>query len=591
MVAIGNPAHMYYLHVHTIRSQGHSRRILSLFGACAIAALLSPAAIAATTLEVLLPAKATTAVPFTFTVTARAGSAVDGTYAGTVHFASSDPGAALPAEYAFTPGDAGSHQFTATMSRPGPENEQSGTRTITATDTMTPSISGTGSTVVWWNENAVRHLHIVDPGPVARAVPFQTEVWALNAYYMEVTYAGTVHFVGTNSLIVPPDYTFAPADNGKHTFTFTPNGGGSAWLSVTETADSWVFGGRQISIGCPAMTVTAGNGGPVCPSEHSSSLHATCNQTGVTYRWNRIGSLNWSLDGADQTNVGAGTYVVTVQNAQGCVATAQTEITTYPVAEPQIVVPETSCGTVHVSLSDSSPFTNIEWRIVNGSVVHGQGSPSAEVDPAPEASSGGLWIRLTADVAGSGCHVESTSHRVAINGGGEPEISTPATTCPNSQTPASVEGSTGATYSWSVANGSIVSGDGTRSIEYVANGAGDVTLSVNRTSGSCAESGMTMVAVQSRPSITEQPLSVSINSGQRTTLSVGATGTSLQFNWYRGIAPDRTQPVASGPDRYFTTPPLTTTTSYWVDVWNTCGAVQSATASVAIGSRRRAAGR
>jgi hypothetical protein len=33
-------------------------------------------------------------------------------YTGTVHFTSSDPGAALPADYTFTAADAGSHTFS-----------------------------------------------------------------------------------------------------------------------------------------------------------------------------------------------------------------------------------------------------------------------------------------------------------------------------------------------------------------------------------------------------------------------------------------------------------------------------------------------
>lgn len=557
-----------------------------------VAAILSPAALAATTLEVVLPAKTTTAVPFTFTVTARNGSAVDGTYAGTVHFTSSDPGPALPADYAFTPGDAGSHQFTATMSRPGPQNEQSGTRTITATDTVTPSITGTGSTVLWWNDDATRHLHIVDPGTVSQGVPFQTEVWALNAYFMDApSYTGTVHFAGTNGLAVPADYTFTPADNGRHTFTFTPSNGGDVFLSVTDTADTWVFGSRELTVSCPALTVTASNGGPVCPDEYTSSLHATSNQTGVTFRWVRIGSNFWWLDGADQASIGAGTYLVSVQNAQGCSASAQTVVTTNFTATPNIVVPERTCGTAHVSLSDSSLFTNIVWLVVNGTVTHGQGTASADVEPAPEATSGGLWIRLTADMPGSGCHVESTSHEVMIDTTAAValSISAPASTCAGASNTASVEGSASSAYNWSISNGSIVSGQGTSNIEYVANGPGVVVLSVNVTAGSCAENGVAMTTVSSTPTITTPPENTSISVGQRATLSAGATGTDLQFDWYRGVWPDRSQLVASGPDSHFTTPPLTATTSYWVEASNACGADRSANALVIVSGRRRAA--
>jgi hypothetical protein len=579
--------------IHVVRRRLWSaRRFLNLWHACAVAVFLSPAAFAATTLEVVLPAKTTTDVPFTFTVTARNGSAVDGTYAGTVHFTSSDPGPALPADYAFTPGDAGSHQFTATMSRPGPQNEQSGTRTITATDTVTPSITGTGSTVLWWNDNATRHLHIVDPGPVSMGVPFQTEVWALNAYFMDAPgYTGTVHFFGTNGLAVPANYTFTPADNGRHTFTFTPSNGGDVFLSVTDTADTWVFGSRELTVSCPEMTITASNGGPVCPDEYTSSLHATSNQTGVTFTWTRLGSVFWWLNGADQTSIGAGTYVVTVQNGSGCSLSAQTVVTTNFVVTPRIAVPERTCGTVHVSLSDSSLFTNIVWRVVNGTVIHGQGTASADVDPAPEATTGGLWIRLTADMPGSGCHVESISHEVMIDSTAAAalSVSAPASTCAGASNTASVEGSATNTYSWSISNGSIVSGQGTRNIEYVANGPGVTVLSVSMTDGSCAENGVAMTTVSSSPTITSPPESTLISVGQRATLSVGAAGTDLLFDWYRGVSPDRSQLVASGPDSQFTTPPLTTTTSYWVEARNACGADRSATALVIVNGRRRAA--
>jgi ribosomal protein S6E (S10) len=48
-------------------------------------------------------------------------------YRGTVHFASTDPRAVLPADYSFTVGDAGTHTFTATLNT-------AGTWSVTATD-------------------------------------------------------------------------------------------------------------------------------------------------------------------------------------------------------------------------------------------------------------------------------------------------------------------------------------------------------------------------------------------------------------------------------------------------------------------------
>jgi hypothetical protein len=55
------------------------------------------------------------------TVVALAGADLDRSYAGTVHFSSSDPAAVLPADYTFTPQDGGGHNFTVTLNSAGPQ--------------------------------------------------------------------------------------------------------------------------------------------------------------------------------------------------------------------------------------------------------------------------------------------------------------------------------------------------------------------------------------------------------------------------------------------------------------------------------------
>lgn len=49
----------------------------------------------------------------------KADGSVDAAYTGTVSFSSSDPGATLPGDHAFTVGDAGSHVFSVTLGTPG----------------------------------------------------------------------------------------------------------------------------------------------------------------------------------------------------------------------------------------------------------------------------------------------------------------------------------------------------------------------------------------------------------------------------------------------------------------------------------------
>jgi hypothetical protein len=61
-------------------------------------------------------------------------------YTGTVHFGSTDGQAVLPGDYPFTGGDAGQHTFTGAVTL-----ETAGNQIITATDTGTGSITGSGT--------------------------------------------------------------------------------------------------------------------------------------------------------------------------------------------------------------------------------------------------------------------------------------------------------------------------------------------------------------------------------------------------------------------------------------------------------------
>lgn len=86
------------------------------------------------------------------------------------------------------------------------------------------------------------------------------------------------------------------------------------------------------------------------------------------------------------------------------------------------------------------------------------------------------------------------------------------------------------------------------------------------------------------PTITDEPGSTTISSGQTATLSVVATGTApLSYQWYVGTTGDTANPVSGATSSSFTTPPLTTTTtSYWVRVSNTTGTDDSQTATVTV---------
>ncbi len=99
----------------------------------------SPAA----NLEISAPSSAIVGSPFTVTVTAMVDGRRDTIFNSPIHFTSSDSAAVLPADYAFTTADAGSHAFTN-----GVTLMTAGSQSMTATDIIAPSITATGSVAV-----------------------------------------------------------------------------------------------------------------------------------------------------------------------------------------------------------------------------------------------------------------------------------------------------------------------------------------------------------------------------------------------------------------------------------------------------------
>jgi hypothetical protein len=80
--------------------------------------------------------------PLAIAVTALdAGGNIATNYTGTVRFASSDPQAALPANYAFTSGDAGTHRFAITL-------KGAGTQSVTVSDASNSAATGTLSVTI-----------------------------------------------------------------------------------------------------------------------------------------------------------------------------------------------------------------------------------------------------------------------------------------------------------------------------------------------------------------------------------------------------------------------------------------------------------
>ena len=179
------------------------------------------------------PSSTHTGVSQTFTVTVKnADGTTDTGYAGTVHFTSTDPVAVLPANYPYTPADAGVHTFTAMLKTAGPQS-------ITATDPVNVVFTASATTMVPLPGTPVR-FSVAAPASATPGTPFSITVTAWDADNNVTTnYTGTVSFTSTPSgAVLPNPYTFTTADQGVHIFTngVTLKTAGTQTITATGTA-------------------------------------------------------------------------------------------------------------------------------------------------------------------------------------------------------------------------------------------------------------------------------------------------------------------------------------------------------------------
>ncbi len=201
-----------------------------------------------------LPSPTVAGAAHNLTVTALDADGYTATgYLGTVHFTSSDPAAALPADYTFTAADAGRHTFSVTL-------KTVGTRTVTATDKTTASITGTQSAIVVNPGSASRLVLSGLPSPYSGGVPRTLTVKALDPYgNIARGYRGAVHFTSTDPYaLLPADYTFTAADNGTHAFSLTLKNYGTQSVTATDKANASIKGTQgSISVIYAASTYHA----------------------------------------------------------------------------------------------------------------------------------------------------------------------------------------------------------------------------------------------------------------------------------------------------------------------------------------------
>ena len=175
---------------------------------------------------------ATAGTPTSVTVAAldQFGNLVS-TYAGTVHFTSTDPLAVLPVNSTLTNGAA---VFQVTL-------KTLGSQTVTATDTVTAAITGTSNTITVGSGVTTHFGVVASPPTTAAGTPVTVTVGAVDQFNnLVTTYAGTVHFTSTDPLAVLP--VNSALTNGAAAFQVTLKTVGTQTVTATDTVNASITG-------------------------------------------------------------------------------------------------------------------------------------------------------------------------------------------------------------------------------------------------------------------------------------------------------------------------------------------------------------
>jgi hypothetical protein len=245
----------------------------------------------ATQLAVSAPSGATAGTSFQFTVTPedQYGN-LDTNYTGTAAFTSTSTGT-IPANQLFS---GAAVQLTATLN-------QSGNQTITATDTVTPAITGISGTITVATAPATQFSVTASPSSIAAGGTTTVTVTALDSLSNTVTgYTGTVHLTSSDgTAVLGADATLT---SGVGTFTATFTTAGTPTVTATDTVTTSITGtsspitvtaltATQLVISTPTTAIA---GTPfnftVTPEDQYGNTDPTYNKT-VTFTTTSVGKL------------------------------------------------------------------------------------------------------------------------------------------------------------------------------------------------------------------------------------------------------------------------------------------------------------
>src|SRR5207253_2345910 len=334
------------------------------------------------------------------------------------------------------------------------------------------------------------------------------------------------------------------------------------------------------------QTVTAGQ---------TATFSVTATGTApLNYQWQKNGTAIAGATASSYTTPTTASdngaqFTVMVSNAVGSVTSSAATLTVNPApVAPSITAQPISqtvtagqTATFSVTATGTAPL-NYQWR-KNGAAISGATSSSYKIGATTSSDTGAQFTVVVSNSAGS-----ATSSAATLTVNVPPSI----TTQPASQTvttgqtrtfSVTATGTAPLNYQWRK-KGAALSGAASSSYTTPATTSSDTgaqfTVVVSNSAGSATSSAATLT-VNVPPSITTQPASQTVTTGQTATFSVTATGTApLNYQWRKNGAA-----ISGATSSSYTTPATTssdTGAQFTVVVTNSAGNVTSSAATLTV---------
>jgi hypothetical protein len=241
----------------------------------------------------------------------------------------------------------------------------------------------------------------------------------------------------------------------------------------------------------------------VCASASASFSVTASGAPPLTYQW-RKSAVNLTNGGSTSgattamltinptATTNSGTYDVLVMDGYGqTVVSSTASLTVNSTATPVAGNNGPICVGQTLQLSASTVSgASYSWSGPNA-FTSSQQNPS--IPSATLAAAGSYSVTATVNACASAAGMTT----VAVNSAPSAVISAPGAVCPNSAGHAASvpDAGVGATYAWTIGNGTITEGAGTRSITFSSGSSGGVTLNVTVQNGGCSAMGSKMVTI------------------------------------------------------------------------------------------------